>query len=192
MNIEVSSDIRMELTAAGHAQPLLELVDKNRDHLSRFLPWVPYMQTVNDFENYIQRCMAQLEAKTDISFVIYVNNEVAGRIGIHHMQQHNKSGAIGYWLGKGFEGRGIITQCCKSLLTYGFEQLALHRIEIKAASENTRSQAIPKSLQFIYEGIQRQAELVDGRFLDICVYSILQPEWIATKQDSPVLLPSEK
>ena len=177
MNIVVSENILLELTAQKHAVALFDAVDKNRQHLSRFLPWVDNMQSVKDFENYINHCELQYLQNSDVSFVIVFNGKVVGRIGLHHIQDHNKSAAIGYWLSKAFEGQGIIVRSCKAIIQHGFDELGLHRIEIKAAVANTKSQAIPEKLHFIKEGILRQAEFVNNEFLDLALYSLLKDEW---------------
>lgn len=176
-DILVEDNLVLELTAQKHAAGLFNAVDSNRLHLSAFLPWVANMQSVADFNNYIQHCETLYELKTDISFVIIADNKIAGRIGIHHIHAQNKTGAIGYWIAKEFEGRGIVTKCCRALIRHGFEQMNLHRIEIKAAVKNLRSQAIPQKLGFTKEGVLRQAEFVNNHFIDITLYSMLVHEW---------------
>lgn len=177
MTIVINETVSLELASQQHAETLFAAVDNNREHLSRFLPWVGNMQSADDMKNYLQYCETLYQQKTEVSFVIAVAGKIAGRIGLHYIHPHNKTAAIGYWLGKEFEGRGIILQSCKALIQYGFEQLGLHRIEIKAAVQNTRSQAVPEKLHFTKEGILRQAELVNGEFVDLVLYSLLQPEW---------------
>jgi len=76
-----------------------------------------------------------------------------------------------------------MVRSCKALITYGFHELSLHRIEIKAATDNVRSQAIPAKLNFVKEGILREAELVNDKFLDLILYSMLEREW----KESPAL-----
>lgn len=177
MTLVIDDHISLELTSPGHAEGLFESVNKNREHLSRFLPWVDKMRSTDDFKKYIEYCEMQYLQKTDVSFVIMVNNKTAGRIGLHYIHPQNKTGAIGYWLAKEFEGQGIITRACESIIQYGFEELQLHRIEIKAAVKNIRSQAIPEKLHFKKEGILREAEWVNNEYLDIVLYSMLRPEW---------------
>lgn len=179
MTLAIDDTIFLELTAQQHAAGLFKAVDNNREHLSRFLPWVGNMQSVNDFKNYIGHCEELYQQKTDISFVIMVNNKTVGRIGMHYIHPQNKTGAIGYWLAKEFEGMGIVTRACKTIIQYGFEELALNRIEIKAAVNNTRSQAIPEKLHFKKEGILREAERVNNEFVDLALYSLLRSEWEA-------------
>lgn len=179
MTLTINDHISLELTAQQHAAGLFEAVDNNREHLSRFLPWVGNMQSTDDFKGYISHCELLYQQQTDVSFVIMVNNKTAGRIGMHHIQLQNKTGAIGYWLAKEFEGQGIITKACKTIIQYGFEQLALNRIEIKAIVNNVRSQAIPEKLHFKREGILREAEWVNNEFHDLVIYSLLRSEWEA-------------
>ncbi|MFT3980764.1 MAG: GNAT family protein [Ferruginibacter sp.] len=180
MTIEITSNVQLELTAMKHAAGLFKAVDSNREHLSRFLPWVAGMQSVDDFRSYIAGCEELYRQQKEVSFVILFNNEVAGRIGLHHMNMYNRNAAIGYWLTREAGGNGIIHHSCKALIHYGFTELGLQRIELKAATENTRSQAVPQKLGFVKEGILRQAEWVNDRFLDLVVYSVVKDEWQAT------------
>lgn len=177
MTIILTDNITLELTAPRHAATLLTAVNNNRPHLTTFLPWVPYMQSVTDFEHYIANCQKLHKQKQEISFVMHYNNQLVGRIGIHYINQQNKCGAIGYWLIKEAEGKGIVTKASIAIINYGFQQLQLQRIELKAATTNHRSLAIPVRLGFRKEGILRQAEKVSNQFFDICLYSMLKEEW---------------
>jgi ribosomal-protein-serine acetyltransferase len=178
MTIKINENLRLELTAEKYAFALYHAVDKNRKHLSQFLPWVGNMQSVSDFDNYIKSCELLYRQGKEVSFVIISNEDAVGRIGLHYINTVNKNTAIGYWLTKNAEGKGIITKSCEAVINYGFRQLGLHRIEIKAAVENLRSRAIPEKFHFTKEGILRQAEFLNGKFLDIVLYSILKNEWI--------------
>ncbi|HEU5053347.1 MAG TPA: GNAT family protein [Hanamia sp.] len=183
MILKIDENISLELTSAKHAQGLFDAVDANRKHLSEFLPWVGNMKSVADFKDYIQDCESLYRQKKEVSFVIFSNKKTIGRIGLHHMNLDNKTAAIGYWITKDAQGKGIITQSCKKLISYGFAEIGLHRIEIKAAVQNLKSQAIPKRLNFTKEGILRQAELVNGKYLDIVLFSILENEWKEEEKD---------
>ncbi len=179
MIIPISQNVKLELTSVKHTEKLFEAIDHNRVHLSEFLPWVGNMQTVDDIKNYLDNCEQLYAQNKEVSFIILLNDIAVGRIGLHHLNMQNKIGAIGYWLTKNAEGKGIITTSCKVLINYGFSDIGLHRIEIKAAVKNVKSQAIPVKLNFVKEGILRQAELVNNEFIDLFIYSMLKPEWTA-------------
>jgi ribosomal-protein-serine acetyltransferase len=65
------------------------------------------------------------------------------------------------------------------MIDEGFTRLHLNRIEIRAALENFKSQAIPERLGFKKEGLIRQGEFVNDHFVDLYVYSLLKEEWLA-------------
>ncbi len=177
MNLYVDEKIRLEGTAIGHAQALFAAIDSNRVHLSRFLGWVDQIKTVDDSVAYLQQC-EELEAQQkEVSFMIFYEDNMVGRIGLHHLSLFNKTAAVGYWLSEKYTGKGIMLKSCKKLIDFGFDTLNLNRIELKAATGNVKSQAIPKKLNFKQEGILRQAEMANNTPLDLIVFSVLKSEW---------------
>ncbi|MDA3616017.1 GNAT family N-acetyltransferase [Polluticaenibacter yanchengensis] len=184
MKWTIDENIEMEITAEKFAVPLFDVIDSNREHLSEFLSWVGNMQSVENLRKYLKNCEQLYNDKTEISFVILFNKKPVGRIGLHFLNFYNRSGAIGYWLDKHAVGKGIITKCCRRLIDYGFNELSLNRIEIKAAVNNYRSQAIPVRLNFKKEGILREAEWLNDGFADLCIYSLLKKEWVKTNATS--------
>ena len=89
----------------------------------------------------------------------------------------NRRVEIGYWLGREYEGRGIMTDACRAVITHLFRELELHRVEIRCAVGNLRSAAIAKRLGFTLEGTQREAQLVGGQYHDLFVYGMLRQDW---------------
>ncbi len=117
-----------------------------------------------------------------MSFIILLNDKVVARIGLNHLNLQNKTGAIGDWLGKNVQGKGIITKSCIKLIDYGFREMNLNRIEIKASVKNFKSQAIPEKLNFRKGSILRQAEFVNNEFIDLFLYAMLKEDWIKRKK----------
>ncbi len=177
MTIKVNDTVSLEFLEEMHAESLFNLVNTNRDFLKEWLPWVDNMQTVENFKDYINDCNRRALERTDLGYAILVNKNMVGRIGIHHINGQNKTGEIGYWLADGWQGSGIITKCCTVLIKYGFTELGLNRIEIKTAAGNHKSQAIAERLHFKKEGIIRQGELLNGKFIDLYLYSMVKDEW---------------
>ena len=175
--IKANETTFLELLEEKHAEAILHLVKNNREHLKEWLTWVDNMQTVEDFKKFIKESNKRYAAGQELSFVIVANDQVVGRVGIYNVDQYNKHGSIGYWIGKEHEGKGIITAACKALIKYCFSYINLNRIEIKCGTENFRSQAIPEKLGFIREGKIRQAEFVNNKFIDLFLFSMLKEEW---------------
>ncbi|HEX7464051.1 MAG TPA: GNAT family protein, partial [Actinomycetota bacterium] len=89
------------------------------------------------------------------------------------------SGELGYWLRSAYEGRGIVTRACEALMRIGFDELGLHRIQLRAASENARSRAVAARLGMRFEGISREVARTSLGYVDFVVYAILEDEWRA-------------
>jgi ribosomal-protein-serine acetyltransferase len=51
------------------------------------------------------------------------------------------------------------------------------RLEIRCATHNHTTRAIPERLGFRQEGIARRAEWLYDHFVDLVVYSMLAVEW---------------
>ncbi len=70
-----------------------------------------------------------------------------------------------------------MSDACRMAIAHLFEELDLHRVEIRCAAGNAKSNAIPRRLGFKLEGTHRDAELVNGRYHDLHVYAMLKSEW---------------
>lgn len=177
MKIQVNEHTSLETLELIHAESLFNLINANRNYLREWLPWVDNMKTVANCTNYISDCKRFEAAKTDFGFAIVIDKNIVGRIGMHHINRQNRIGEIGYWLSNGMQGRGIVTNCCKIMINFGFTQLELNRIEIKCGVGNEKSKAIAEKLGCKHEGTLRQAEWLNGRFIDLHLYAMLKSEW---------------
>lgn len=177
MTISIDENIRLELISEQHTSGLFEAVDANRMHLSRYLPWVKHMRSEEDARGHVENCVALYNQGKELGFVIIAGETIIGRIGLQYINRSNNNASIGYWLAKDWEGRGIISNACREIMTYGFKSLGLHRIEIRAAVENKKSRAVAERLHCTKEGVLRQAEYVNNEYLDLAVYSLLEKEW---------------
>jgi ribosomal-protein-serine acetyltransferase len=156
------------------ADDVFRLVDAERDRLRPWLGWVDDTGSAADVRRFIEGCRASV---TDLDGLgLFVRGDFRGGLGLMVRPMH-REGEIGYWIGLAFEGRGLVTRASRALVTYGFGDMRLHRITIRAAPENARSRAIPERLGFVQEGVLREACRVGGGFTDLVVYGMLDREW---------------
>lgn len=175
----IEEGLSIELLRPAHAPELFALVDANREHLRRWLPWVDRTREVSDTAAFIQGCLESLAAGKGLEFGIWWDARIAGVIGLFGTDSPNRSAAIGYWLSKAAEGRGIVSKACPVVLRYAFGELGLHRVQICCAQDNRRSQGIPERLGFVREGILRGAERIGDTYADLVVFGLLAEEWKA-------------
>ncbi len=159
-----------------HAEALYRLTDESRQHIREWLPWADYRLSPADSKKFIDSTLEQFRSNSGFQAGIWFNGELAGIIGLHGINWTNKSTTFGYWLGEHHQGKGLMTAACRAAMAYCFDELGLNRIEIRAATGNVKSQAIPERLGFTNEGRLRQAEWIHDRFVDHFIYSKLKEE----------------
>ena len=174
---KLGENTQLRLLEERHGEQLADLTDRNREHLRAWLPWVDADRTVEDSKNFIRGALKQFAANNGFQAGIWHEGRLAGVVGYHAIDWENRSTALGYWLGKEFQGRGLATAACRALVDHAFEDLGLNRVSIACATENKRSCAIPERLGFRREGIRRQAEWLYDHFVDHVVYAALASEW---------------
>ncbi len=174
---ELNDEVQLRMLEQRHADELYRLTDRNRNYLRTWLPWVDATNSKQDTMHFIEASLKQYANHNGFNCGIFYRNTLVGCIGYNGIDWPNKKTAIGYWLAEPYQGKGIMTNCCKELVRYALEELNLNRVEIRAGVENYKSRAIPERLGFKQEGILRQAEWVNHRFIDHAVYSMLAEEW---------------
>jgi ribosomal-protein-serine acetyltransferase len=173
----LGDDARLRLLAEADAAPLYALIDANRAHLRPWLPWVDHEQSPDTTRAFLRSAQQQFADQRAGQYGIWAHDQLAGVVGQHPIDWPNRTGALGYWLGQAFQGRGLMTRACRALVTHAFRDLGLHRVEIRAAPANRRSRAIPERLGFRQEGILRDAEWLYDHYVDLVVYGMLADEW---------------
>ena len=76
-----------------------------------------------------------------------------------------------------FWGKGYCTEATELLLKHGFGKLNLHRIWSGTASTNVGMQRVFDKLGFQEEGIFNDGMFLNGRYVDICCYYLLDWQW---------------
>jgi len=167
----------LRLLQPQHADEMLALIDQNRSYLRQWLPDWDVQKSLEDCQKAIKSALDNLAANTGFTMGIWWEDCLVGVIGAGLIDWENHSAMIGYWLGESSQGKGLMTGACRALVDYLFSELKLHRIEIRCATTNPRSCAVPKRLGFSKEGVLRQAQAFDDTFLDLEVYAMLAHDW---------------
>lgn len=175
--LTVDDDLKLCLLEERHAAALFALVDKNRQHLRQWLPWVDSTTAVDDNKAFIQSALQQFANNEGFQTALFYQGHLVGMVGYHTIDWLNRSVEIGYWIGADFQGRGLIARACRFMTDYAFNQLGLNRVVIRCAVGNTRSAAIPRQLGFTQEGVFRQQQTLNNQFIDLIVFSVLAEEW---------------
>ncbi len=173
---QITIDAELRLVEPRHCEEIFALVDKNRAHLRRWMPWVDGSRSVEDVRKWQQTAAEQFAKNNGFHAGIWWQGKMVGAIGFHAMDWTHRKTSIGYWLDEASQGKGLMTAACRAMTRHALGELKLNRVEIRCAVENERSRAIPKRLGFSEEGTLRQVEWLYDHFVDHVVFSLLSSE----------------
>jgi ribosomal-protein-serine acetyltransferase len=175
----VGDGVELRLLETRHAEEVFRAVEENREHLARWLPWVDHTKSPEDVKDFIQHELLRFAKNSGFAAGIFHHGKYVGNIGVHDIDWNAKMTSIGYWLDARYQGRGIMTACCRAVLNHCFGTLGLNRVEIRARPDNARSRAVAIRLGFREEGVLRQVDVMRDRYYDQVVYSLLRKERVS-------------
>jgi ribosomal-protein-serine acetyltransferase len=157
---------------------LWDAVEGSRWHLERWLPWVPFNSTREASVRYAEACVTDWDGGRAVRFAIRdrQSRDLLGVVGLDSCVHLHRSCELGYWLRRDATGRGLMTEAANAAVEFAFARMAMHRIRCAAATDNFPSLRVIQRLGFRFEGIARQAELVQSRWLDHAVFAKLSQD----------------
>ena len=177
--IAVSEHLALMPLELRDADELFSLTDRNRTYLRHWLPWLDNITRPEDTRAFIRAAQAQASQNNGTQLAIRLNGRISGIVGHHQIDWRNRLTSLGYWVGEEFQGRGLVTAASRGLVSHAFDHAQLNRVEIRCATENDKSRAIPMRLGFREEGLLQDAEWLYDHFVDHIVYAMLARDWAA-------------
>ncbi len=157
------------------ADDLWSAVERSRPHLEPWLPWVPYNTDPDASLRYAEASALDWDHGRACRLTVRDKKtaKLHGVVGLEAFVHIHQSAELGYWLSEEVTGRGLMTEAARSVMTWAFTRLNVHRIRVAAATDNHKSLAVIARLGFRFEGIAREAERCHGRWLDHAVFALL-------------------
>ena len=159
----------------GDERFLLHLA--NDREIARWLRDVfPHPYTPQDARKFVSFCLDSDENK-DLCRVIQADGRAVGAIALTRgCDVGRRSAELGYWLGRRFHGKGIMTDAVRQMCLLGFERWEIVRIFAQPFAENRASRRVLEKAGFSFEGLLRQSIWKWGKLQDSCVYALLREE----------------
>lgn len=172
----------LRILEARHAAEFLQFVDENRAFLGRWLRWGEEIRTVEEAETFLRRGV-KVYVEDGLPWVgIWLEGKLVGGVLFFPVEARISATEVGYWLGEGATGRGLVTRAVAAMLDYAFNTLGLHRIALQAEVGNEKSLAVARRLGFTREGVRRAASVNRGQYVDLVEFSMLAEEWAGLRE----------
>ena len=137
----------------------------------------PRPASIEEIKALINKINNDLTESRGITWGITTNesNELIGTIGFHKIYPKNYRAEIGYMLSPIYWKSGFMSECLKTVLSFGFNQLHFHSIEADINPDNDASRQLLKKHGFKQEAYFKENYFYNGVFLDSEIYSLLHP-----------------
>ena len=124
----------------------------------------PHPYSVEDARGYIAMAAGR---SPQSSFGIVVEGEAAGGVSLRPGTDVERASAeIGYWLGRAYWGRGVMTQAVRAATRYAFAELGMHRVWAVPFAHNTASCRVLEKAGYVLEGRLRRSAIKEGVVVD--------------------------
>ena len=114
----------------------------------------------------------------DWALIYKENQKMIGTCGFTRIDRQNSVVEIGYVINPDYWGMGIATEAASKVISFAFETLKVNRVEARFLFGNSASLAVTKKIGMKFEGYQREAMFVKGKFKTIGISSILRREYM--------------
>ena len=136
------------------------------------------MQTSELTKSEFKKLLKQLKTLRDddkfYDFGIFLKTtgELIGRVSLMDVSRAVFQNAyLGYRIFNPHWKQGYGKEAVRGMLTFGFTELKLHRIEAGVAPGNRRSILLARSLKMRKEGLKKRALYLGGKWVDIVIYT---------------------
>ncbi len=159
--------------------PMHDAVRASLPELEEWLPWaIGYDRSVA--HRFVRDSASAWNDSRAYDFAIRLHEEPdfhVGNISVWPTSPANRVGEIGYWIRSDLTGERIGTEVTARTVQVGFEELNYHKITLRIAVGNERSDRIAKRLGFTFEGTLRDEVKVGTTWIDHTSWSLLEEEW---------------
>ena len=114
--ITVNERLRLVPLKISDVDELFSLTEANRSYLRKWLPWLDAVRRVDDTRAFIRAAQLQIGRNNGAQLAIKSDGQIVGIIGHHQIDWRNRLTSLGYWLGASYQGRGLVTASCLSLI----------------------------------------------------------------------------
>jgi RimJ/RimL family protein N-acetyltransferase len=147
-SIPVLATERLTLRAPRHEDVKAIAVLANDRRIAENTARIPHPYGVDDAEQFIA---AVNRRDGEVCFVIMLDGTLIGACGIDPRDQGVE---LGYWLGAGYWGRGLMTEAARAVIDHAFGDLRHETLHAGARVSNPASRRVLEKCAFQWTGVR--------------------------------------
>ncbi len=174
----------LRLAEIEDVQQILRFMQENREFLAR---WEPRRTEAYYSEDYWRRQVPQnisdFHGDRSLRLFLFASEDDKRIIGNLSFNNIVRGAAqfchCGYALAEAEQGKGLMSEALKAAMDFVFKHLGMHRVMANYIPHNVRSGAVLKRLGFVIEGTAKDYLLIDGKWEDHVLTSLVNTDWRA-------------
>lgn len=166
--------LRLRAYRSEDAGALLAAARESIETVGRWLPWCRPDYGEADARAWVAHCADGWRSGEHYAFAVLDDSaQFCGGVGLNQRNRPHNFMNLGYWVRTSRQRQGIVRRAAGLVVTFGFEQVGLTRVEIITAPDNRASRRVAEALGARFEGIARNRIIDRGRVLDAAVYALV-------------------
>lgn len=114
----------------------------------------------------------------DPQWLVCADGDPVGTVGVTGIEDSGTGSCeVGLFLAPDHWGQGYGTEASRLATAYAFDERRQHRVVARVVDGNDASRRIWEKLGFRHEATFREADFLDGRYVDVHYYAVLEDEW---------------
>ncbi|WP_343560366.1 GNAT family N-acetyltransferase [Sphingobacterium sp.] len=142
---------------------------------------LPTFQHMAEADELVKTWQKNFLQKVAIRWAICLKDnpdQLIGSCGFHNFSVEHFRAEIGYELHPDFWQQGIMTEAISTLISFGFDNYKLNRIEAFIDPDNVASRRLLEKMNLVSEGILHDYFFEKGRFVDGEIFALLKKNYI--------------
>ncbi len=161
---------------------ILDYFTENRIYLTPYYPtWQVNFFTEEYWQMQVEVNYQEFNHDNSLRLFIFPLDNPNKIIGTLNFSNFVRGSAqychVGYSLAESEQGKGYMKEAMRGAIQYVFYELKMHRISASYMPHNQRSGKLLKSLGFMVEGYARDYLMINGKWEDHILTSLINQEW---------------
>lgn len=149
--------------------------------VSAYMSWNAH-RNKDETRVFLERVESDMASEKAITWGIRSRGEFCGIFSLIDILRFHRAlrydrGELAYWCVPQHQGRGTMSEAGRSVIEFAFVTLGLNRLVVGHHLENVPSQRLIERLGFKPIGIEHQAFMKDGLWIDTKIYELLAGDY---------------
>lgn len=181
----VTDRVILRLPQPADAPEIVDYFERNREHLDPMDPTRPDgFHTVQFWQQRVAIYLDEFARDQSARMIVLPADQpqrVIGTVSLSAVQRGPLQAAnLGYGIDRALQGRGLMHEALRATIGYAFGPLNLHRLFAGYIPTNDRSARVVRRLGFEVMGYCRDYLLINGKWQDHVLTTLVNPRWQAT------------